>query len=189
MLTAHYDSTRSIAQANPPASDMGIEGDAPHWYALSTMPRNENSVARSLEGIGYEVYLPTYSTVKLWKNRQRVIVELPLFLGYVFLRTRRADRFRALCTTGAVRFVGNSQGPTAIPLTEITFLQSKYCADSFEPYRELVVGQQVRVFRGVLHGIEGVLVRKDNDVRFVMTIKLINQHIAAIVDAADLEPL
>jgi transcription antitermination factor NusG len=189
MFTAHYDSTTTVPQANPLASASGICGEATHWYALSTLPRNEKSVARSLETLGYQVYLPTYATVRTWKNRQRVTVELPLFLGYVFLRTTRADRFRALSTTGAVRFVGNSQGPSAIPLNEIAFLQSRYCAESFEPYHDLVVGQQVRVSRGVLSGLEGVLVRKHNDVRFVMTVQLINQHIAAVVDAADLEPL
>ena len=189
MLTTHYESTRTVAQSHLSGSHLGIAAALSHWYALSTLPRNEKSVARALEYLGFEVYLPTYETVRIWKNRQRVSVQQPLFVGYVFVRTAPADRFRALCTNGAVRFVGNSQGPAAIPSSEIQFLQSRYCAERFEPYHDLVVGQQVRVARGVLSGIEGVLVRKNNDVRFVVTVKLINQHIAAIVDAADLEPV
>ena len=38
-----------------------------------------------------------------------------------------------------------------------------------------------------MQGVEGMLVRKDSDVRFVLTIESINQHIAAVVDGADLE--
>ena len=185
MFIAQSDAVTTAIHTLPMHTDLAEERC--HWYALSTLPRNERSVARSLELRGFEVFLPTYEAVKTWRNRQRVTVQVPLFVGYVFLRVRLEERSRALSTTGAVRFVGNSRGPVAIPSSEIEFLRTKYCAEAFKPYQDLVVGQQVRVWRGVMKGIEGVLVRKDKDVRFVLTIKLINQHIAAIVEPADLE--
>jgi hypothetical protein len=41
----------------------------------------------------------------------------------------------------------------------------------------------------MMQGIEGTLVRRSGIDRFVLTLKLINQHAAVQVDAADLEPL
>lgn len=163
--------------------------DTASWYALSTLPRNEKSVAKALENYGLEAFLPTYDAVRLWKNRQRTTVRLPLFVGYVFTRLRMEERFRAIAVAGAVRFVGTSKGPVPIPTIEIDFLRSRYCTQQFEPFQDLLIGQRVRIWRGVMEGVEGVLVRKNNDVRFVLTIKLINQHIATVVDAADLEPI
>lgn len=172
--------------ATPLAAAAAIE-EMPRWYALSTLPRNERSVAGHLASCGVEVFFPTSDSVRTWKNRQRVTVQVPLFVGYIFVRIRVAERARVLGATGAIRLVGNSKGPISISTAEIEFLRSKYCVENFAPYRDLVLGQKVRIARGVMEGIEGVLVRKDSGLRFVVTIQMINQHIAAVIDAADLE--
>jgi uncharacterized protein YfdQ (DUF2303 family) len=39
-----------------------------------------------------------------------------------------------------------------------------------------------------LQGVHGVLVRRNNSLRFVLTLELINQHAAIEVEAKDLEP-
>ncbi|MFZ0304501.1 MAG: hypothetical protein WAL75_17550 [Terracidiphilus sp.] len=38
-----------------------------------------------------------------------------------------------------------------------------------------------------MQGIEGTLVRKKSSLRFVLTLELINQHVAVEVDADELE--
>jgi transcription elongation factor len=58
-----------------------------------------------------------------------------------------------------------------------------------EPYRELVVGKKVRIKSGSMEGVEGVLVRKGNGLRFVLALEMINQFAAIEVDAEDLEPV
>jgi transcription elongation factor len=60
---------------------------------------------------------------------------------------------------------------------------------ALEPYRELVIGERVRIREGVMRGVEGVLVKKNKSLRFVLTLQLINQHAAVEVDAQDLEPV
>ena len=172
-----------------PLAEASAVEDLPRWYALSTLPRNENSVAGVLLRYGVEVFVPTSESVRMWKNRQRVTLQVPLFAGYVFVKIRSGERSKVLGATGAIRLVGNSKGPISISSAEIEFLRSKYCMENFTPYQELVVGQKVRISRGVMEGIEGVLVRKDSGFRFVMSIQMINQHIAAVMDAADLQPI
>jgi transcription antitermination factor NusG len=177
----------AASSLHPVIAGTPIAADPGSWYALSTLPKNEKSVARSLESRGYEVFLPTYEVTRIWKNRQRMTLQLPLFIGYVFTRLKLNERFRALGIVGTLRFVGNSQGPLPIPAPEIDFLRSRYCSEHFKPFPDLVVGQRVRITRGPMRGVEGMLVRKDSDLRFVLTLELINQHIAAVVDPADLQ--
>ena len=165
------------------------EPDSRNWYAVFTVPQNEKSVAKHLHLREVEHFLPTYEEVRTWKNRQRVKVVLPLFPTYVFARISPSERARVLAAPGVLRIVGTSREPIPLPDDEIEFLRSDLCRAKTEPYRELLVGQKVRVRSGVMKGVEGVLVRKNNGSRFVITLELINLHAAIEMSAQELEPL
>jgi hypothetical protein len=72
---------------------------------------------------------------------------------------------------------------------QIEFLRSSCREKKLEPYRELLVGERVRIKSGSLQGVHGVLVRRNKSLRFVLTLELINQHASVEVDATDLEPV
>src|SRR5919108_304989 len=82
------------------------DGATPSWYALYTCARHEKQVALQLERQHFEFYLPTYSSVRRWKDR-RVTLDLPLFPSYVFVHIALLERVRVLKTPGAVRFVSS----------------------------------------------------------------------------------
>jgi transcription antitermination factor NusG len=159
------------------------------WYAVYTLPQNEKSVARQLDLRKIESFLPIYETLRVWKNRQKVRLELPLFPSYLFAHINRRERVKVLGSPGVLHIVGNGRGPVAVSDAEIEFLRSEFCGKRLEPYRELVTGEKVRIKRGAMEGVEGVLVRKNNNLRFVLTVALINQHAAIEVGAEDLEPV
>ena len=46
-----------------------FRSDERRWYAVFTAPRNEKSVVRHLDLREIECFLPTYETLRLWKNR------------------------------------------------------------------------------------------------------------------------
>ncbi len=162
---------------------------ARHWYALYTLPQNEKSVSAHLALREIESYLPTYETVRRWKNRQRVKLSLPLFPSYLFIHIPRRERGRVLDCPGVVRMVGNSLGPIAISEETIEFLRSDLCSGRAEPYRELVVGERVRIKDGAMRGVEGTLTRKNDKLRFILTVEMIQQHVAVEIDACYLEPI
>jgi transcription antitermination factor NusG len=159
------------------------------WYAVFTVPQNEKSVVRHLEMRDVESFLPTYETVRVWKNRQRVKTILPLFPTYLFVRIDWRERVKVLQSPGVVQIVGGRKECAALSNSEIEFLRSGLQGRKIEPYRELVVGQRVRIKSGLMEGVEGTLVRRCNGVRFVLTLALINQHAAIEVDAEALEPV
>jgi transcription antitermination factor NusG len=160
----------------------------PRWYAVSTLPRHEKTVLRHLTVKQVESFLPTYRSVRVWKNRQRVAVEMPLFPTYLFVRVAHRERGRVLQTPGVMSIVGNSRQALSLPDPEIESLRS-LSGDQVEPFQDLVIGQKVRIKSGFMQGAQGTLVRKNNDYRFVLTIELINQHASIEIDPAVLEPI
>lgn len=158
-----------------------------NWYAVFTIPQHEKSVLKHLDLRAIESFLPTYQTVRVWKNRQRIKLILPLFPTYLFVHIDSSERARVLQAPGVLQIVGN--GKKGIPLQdfEIEFLRAGCCRKQIEPYRDLVVGEKVRIKRGVMQGIQGTLVRKNSCMKFVLTLELINQNAAIEVDADCLE--
>jgi len=160
-----------------------------HWYAVYTAPQHEKSALKHLGLREIESFLPTYETVRNWKNRQRVKLILPLFPAYLFVRINLSERARVLQSPGVLRIVGNNKESVPLPDSEVEFLRAGACSHRIEPYRDLIIGEKVRVRSGVMQGLQGTLVRKSNSLRFVLTLELINQHAAIQVDAEDLEPI
>jgi transcription antitermination factor NusG len=158
-----------------------------HWFAVYTMPQSEESVRRVLDTKRVESFFPTYEVQRVWKNRQRVKSNRPLFPSYVFVRINGQQRGVVLRTPNALRIVGNHLGPVAIPDREVDMLRSETYRNRLEPYRELVIGKKVRIRCGPMEGLEGTLIEKRNSLRFILTVAMINQHAAIEVRGEELE--
>ena len=159
----------------------------PRWYAAYTCARHEKYVSRQLQDRAIENFLPTYRSVRHWKDRCKEI-ELPLFAGYVFVRLASDDRIRVLQIPGVVRFVSFNGKPARLESNEIESLRNGVVNGlRAEPHPFLKVGQRVRVKRGPLAGTEGILLRKKDRLRLVISLDLIMRSIATEVQAADLE--
>ena len=118
------------------------------WFAVFTFPQNEKSAMRQLELREVETFLPTYETMKVWKNRQRVKTVVPLFPTYLFVNIEKSERTKVLQSPGVIRIVGNTRQDASIAASEIELLRSSVKERSVEPYRELVLGKTVRIKRG-----------------------------------------
>jgi transcription antitermination factor NusG len=176
-----------IASLIPPAYPASI--DAKAWYAVYTSPRHEKRVHEHCHSRMIESFLPLYRELRRWKNGCSVDVELPLFPSYIFVRIPRHDRVRVLEVPGAVAMIGRGREPLPLPDFEINSLRQNLQTHKFKPHAYLSVGERVRVTRGPLVGLEGVLSRKNNGIRFVLTLDLIQQSVAVEVSATDLEPV
>jgi transcription antitermination factor NusG len=148
------------------------------WFAVVTTPQHEKATTRNLDFSGIETFLPTYESSRVWKNRQKVKLELPLFPTYLFVRIDQQDRARVLRTPGVRQLVGNGREPLCVPDREIEFLRTGLLERRAEPYVDLIEGQRVRVKSGSMCGVEGWLVRKSGEFRFVLTVQLIHRHVA-----------
>lgn len=134
-----------------------------------------------------EVFLPLCTVSKQWKNRTVAKLELPLFAGYAFVRISLTERSQVLDTPGVISVVGSGGKPTALPDAEIETLRTRLHLREFEPYPYLKVGTRVRIRSGPLEGLEGIVVRKDGQLRVVLSIDMIMRSVAVHVDADELE--
>lgn len=151
------------------------------------MPQSENSIRRLLDIRQIESFFPSYEVQKVWKNRQRVKTQRPLFPSYLFVRIGNHQRSIVLTSPGALRILGNTHTPLPIPDREIEFLQSQSSNRKIEPWLDMAIGKRVRIRSGAMEGLEGTLVEKRNTFRFVLTVAMINQHAAIEIDPQDLE--
>lgn len=164
-------------------------GSERRWFAVFTVPQNEKSVIRHLYLRGVESFVPTYERTRVWKNRQRVTTVLPLFPCYVFVHINHRERVKVLESPGVLRMIGNGRQYVPLEEAEIDFLRSGISGRKLEPFQDLIVGEKVRIKAGLMQGVEGILVRKNSSLRFVLSLALINQHAAVEVDADALESI
>lgn len=160
-----------------------------NWFAAYTTPRHEKMVARHLVGRHIESFLPLYTSIRRWKNGCRLPIEKPLFPGYIFVHIPRRESVKVLQVPGVVSIVSTGREPSALPSAEIESLRAALPLLRVEPHPYLVVGEKVRINSGSLAGMIGVLVRKKNDLRVVLTLDLIQQSVAVEIDADQIEAL
>ena len=159
------------------------------WYAVYTCANHEKRVAAELGAREVDHFLPLYRSARRWKDR-RVQLELPLFPGYVFVRLALCDRLRVVEIRSVVRLVGFGGSPTPLSDAEIDVMRSVLSQGlRIEPHPYLTIGQRVRLTTGPFAGLEGVLKRKKNRLRVVVSLELIERSIAIDIDAADVLPL
>lgn len=159
------------------------------WYAVYTCANHERRVADQFAGRNVEHFLPQYESVRWWKDR-KVRLQRPLFPGYLFVHAAAQDRLRVLQVPGVVRLVGFNGSPTPMPQEDIQrireFLGQGWRA---EPHPYLQVGRRLRVVRGPLAGMEGIVVRRKNRGRLVLSFDLIQRSMAIEMGNADLAPV
>jgi transcription antitermination factor NusG len=159
------------------------------WYAAYTKPCHEKRVAEHLEIREIELFLPLYRTSRRWNNGCKVTLERPLFPGYVFVRIPPSERVRVLELSGVISIVGTTREPTPLPDEDIERLRSGLHLVHAEPHPTLTMGETVRIRRGPLQGMTGVVTRQKNSCRVVLTVDLIMKSVAVEVSASDVEPV
>jgi transcription antitermination factor NusG len=158
------------------------------WFAVYTNSRHEKRVDQHLSLRKIEHYLPVYRVQHKWSNGLKVTLDLPLFPGYIFVRIQRAERVRVLEIPGVLAIVGGTGGePAPLPEEEIEALRIGLPLRRVEPHPLLKVGQRARIRSGAFEGMEGVVVRKKNSFRVVLTLDAIMQSFAVEVDGKELE--
>jgi transcription antitermination factor NusG len=172
------------------ATNTGVsERDQQHWFAAYTNSCQEKRVAQHLTVRDIEFFLPLSRRINRWKNGLRVNIETPLFPGYVFVRIRRGERVRIMELPGVHSIVGFGRDPIALPEEQIEAMRQGLHGLNAEPHPYLSVGAGARIRRGALEGMTGIVVRKKNGFRFVLSLDLIQKSVSVEVDESNLEAI
>ncbi|MBV8843360.1 MAG: UpxY family transcription antiterminator [Bryobacterales bacterium] len=175
----------STAAKNTPV----ISAEKQSWYGLRVRSNFERQVSQLLRAKDIQEYLPLYKTRRAWSDRVREI-ELPLIPGYVFCRIALESRPKVLATTGVVGLAGSQNQPLPIDERELAAVRKMAETQStVEPWPFLRIGQRVRVHRGPLTGVEGILLKVKSSYRLVVSVTLLGRGVASEIDAAYVRPL
>ena len=166
----------------------GVEPE-PSWYAVYTRSNFEKRVTTELTARGLENYLPLVEKVHQWNDRKKV-VQLPVFPGYVFARfaDNGKNRLEVLRTAGTVRILGHGDRVEPVPQSEIESIRRLLKGNvPFFAHPFLREGAWVRVKRGPLKDLEGLLLRVKSKTRLVVSISILSQSVATETDIGDVE--
>ncbi|MGA9389339.1 MAG: UpxY family transcription antiterminator [Candidatus Sulfotelmatobacter sp.] len=157
------------------------------WYAVYTRHQHEKNVARALVGKGFEAFLPLYTAVHRWKDRDKQL-SLPLFPCYVFLRSP-LDRWQPILTIPGVHSVLGFGGKRSmIPDSEVEAIRRMVASPLLaEPHPFLTCGDRVQLRAGPLQGLEGILLRKRSVWKLVVSVEMLQRSVAVEVDASMVE--
>lgn len=157
------------------------------WWAVYTRYQHEKVVAQMLATKGFEVFLPLYDSVRRWKDRSKLL-SLPLFPCYVFVRGDSDRRLQVMTTPGIHMVLTHGERVAVIPNEELDAIKIAISSSvKVEPHPFLRCGERVRVTRGSLKGVVGILLRKKSVFRLVLSVEMLAQSVAVEVDAADVE--
>ena len=185
MLSENGEASRK----RDPAGDImaGAREGKREWYAVYTMSRHEKRVAAHCERIAIEHFLPLYTWRRSWKNRTTVDLQMPLFPNYIFVQLSPEDHGPLMRLPGVLSTVGNAAGPVSIQESEMEVLRRIMECKAIEPHPYITAGDKVRVKGGPLEGIVGVVLRKANGLRFIVTLDLIGKSVALDIESSALE--
>jgi transcription antitermination factor NusG len=176
----------ATAPVNATAAPLPKEPSGASWYALYTAPRHEKHLAQQMERRSIPCFLPLYRSVRRWKDRRKQL-DLVLFPGYIFVQVALQSRVQVLQLPGAVHLVTFNGQPAPLPNDEIEALRKRLSGSAnIEPHPYLRTGRRVRVRRGPMVGLEGIVVRRKDCCRVVFSIDLIMRSVAVEVDEDDL---
>jgi len=180
-----------ISDPTPGRMDRGdpVRGsDLPgtQWYALWTHSHSERLVHDQLIAKGFDAFLPT---IDIWSRRGgiRHRIQGPMFPGYLFLHhaVDKSSYIEVQKTRGLVRVLGERWDRLAsVPDEEIEAIHAVLRARvPVLPHAYLREGQRVRIVRGPLADVEGVLVRQNPTTGLlVLSIELLRRSVAVEVD-------
>ncbi len=92
---------------------------------------------------------------------------------------------------GVVEIVGQANSPEPIPERDIDAIKSMTSTSprpQYHPCPYLPEGTPIRVVRGPFRGVRGVVVRKANQYRLVISVHMIRKAVSVEIGATDVGP-
>lgn len=160
----------------------------PQWFVLFVRTNQEKITASRLDHLQIEHFLPCFRSLRQWKDR-RVTLEVPLFPGYVFVRLPHAERMRVLTLPNVLYFVGSGSSAAVLTDDEIAWIGRGLQSGNALPHEYLNEGQRVVITSGALAGLKGILLRRVNNTRVVVSLDSIGRGFAVEVNLESVRAL
>jgi transcriptional antiterminator RfaH len=165
-----------------PAAD----GSDLQWWVLHTRPRAEKTLARKLLRQSIAFFLPVQK--RQWRHRGRLQCSyVPLFPGYVFLHGDRHALLRAVATNLVVKVLTvEQQSQLHTDLGRIYYLIAT--GAPLTPEDQLQPGTVVEITRGPLTGLQGKILRRGKQLRFIVEVQFLERGVSVEIESGMIQP-
>jgi len=157
------------------------------WRIAHVKSRREKALASFLAGHNIPYFLPLIRKRQPSRDRKRFSL-VPIFSGYLFFMADNMQRYQAL-TSGQIANVieVKDQNRLVHELTQVNkALQEEL---PVYPYDYIKEGQEVRITRGPMKNLQGIVDTKKNNYRLILKVTGILQAVALDIESDWVEPL
>jgi transcription antitermination factor NusG len=158
------------------------------WHVLQVIANREKCVAQHLAARSLEHYLPLYRARSRWSDRT-VVLERPLFPGYVFIRYSPKTQIALMSTPNVLALLGGGEGQTVSGEEIARIREGLAKGHVLRPHSGIAIGSRIRVRSGVFEGVEGVAVEFRGEWKVVLMLAAVQQCFSLELDLDDLEVL
>jgi len=147
---------------------------------------NEGLIKKSIE-----VFLPKVQ-VKSKRRDRKAMIRVPIFPGYLFVKSdlNPYEHLEIVKTVGAVRLIGNKDGPIPVPSDTIKSLEIMVGgSNTVITGTRFKKGDRVIVVYGTFTGVIGTFVRYKGKGRVMVNIEALGQFAGVDVSEEDIEIL
>ena len=158
------------------------------WFAVYTKYKCEKYVSGLLLKKGIVSYLPLISVTKKYDSKVKRY-NIPLINNYVFVKILKLDYTKVLETEYVYSFLKQRKHLISIPEFEIDVL--KRVVGEIEDISvgniSFQEGDKVEIIAGNLTGLQGVLMQREGNHRFVVKLESIGLQLSMTVDKSRLK--
>jgi transcriptional antiterminator RfaH len=156
------------------------------WWALYTMSRQEKQLMRRLRAMDIAFYTPMITRRSRMPGGRICVAQVPLFAGYVFMYGSGEARYRAMTSKCVSRYLSVVDGEELThDLRQIRRLIES--GAPLTPEQRLDSGMRVRIRSGPMSGLEGVIIRRQNQERLLVAVNFIKQGASVLLEDVQLE--
>ena len=158
------------------------------WWAMYTLARQEKKLMRELQKLDVAFYAPVIERRYRSPNgRLRKSYE-PLFGNYVFVCGEEDSRYKSVCTGCVSRCMPVEQKEELV--TDLLQIRNLVATEApLSPESRLEPGQRVRIRNGPFAGYEGVIVRRDKEVRLQVYVRFMDQGVSVAIEDCQADPI
>ncbi len=177
-----------------PDTATGIVAKTEHgtlnWYAVYTRVHHERKAANRLTRQGIQTYVPVQTVTRQWSDRLKKM-EVVVIPTLFFVRIPKDKQLQVLRDPSVSRFLTapGERTPAIIPTHQLKrfrfLIENANSPIDFEPGK-LVAGDQVRVIRGSLKGLEGTFIKQQEHCKLYIRLNLLG-NVGVVIPASVVE--
>lgn len=168
--------------------DQGVKRDCcGQWVAVKVESRCEKAVAREVSLRGWGYFLGLRRQIRYYQRR-RVVVQTPIFPGYLFVLLSPEEQSTAtLRKIKHVLYLLQPPDPLQLwkELHALYRVLESNC--SITPEEQLQPGERARIIKGCLKGVEGIIIANREGWRLLVVIKMLGQGVSLEISVDQVE--